>query len=58
MAVRLDQRRCVIGGRSFAEGDLISLDGESGAVYAGKVIVTSERPTEWIEQVRSWTNAA
>lgn len=58
MAVRLDQRRCVIGGRSFAEGDLISLDGESGAVYAGKVIVTSERPTEWIEQVRSWANAA
>jgi pyruvate,orthophosphate dikinase len=58
LTVRLDQRRCVIGGRSFAEGDLISLDGESGAIYAGKVVVSSERPTEWVEQVRSWARSA
>ncbi len=37
-----------------AEGDVITLDGNIGAVYAGKLDVVEEKPTELIETVRRW----
>ena len=39
LAIDLAARTCTIGGRRFAEGASIALDGNSGAVYAGPVPV-------------------
>jgi len=43
-----------LGGYDVAEGDLLSLDGESGAIYLGEIPVVRERPTELLRQVESW----
>ena len=45
---------CRFGRREIAEGDVITLDGNSGAIYAGTVDVVEEEPTELIETVRGW----
>jgi pyruvate,orthophosphate dikinase len=47
-------RRAVIGGRTIHEGDVITLDGEGGGVYAGTVGVTHERPDEALAEVSRW----
>ena len=51
-------RRCSFEGRWFAEGDVITLDGESGLVYAGTVATTEERPERALSEVRSWQLSA
>ena len=52
------RRRCSFGARSFAEGDVITLDGESGLIYAGAVPTIEERPESALEEVRRWKTAA
>jgi pyruvate,orthophosphate dikinase len=47
-------RRCHIGDRELAEGDVITLDGNTGNVYLGTVAMVRERPMELIETARSW----
>jgi pyruvate,orthophosphate dikinase len=47
-------RRCRIGGQSLAEGDFLSLDGHSGAVYAGELVFVVERPLELLSRVKQW----
>ncbi|HUL73269.1 MAG TPA: PEP/pyruvate-binding domain-containing protein [Vicinamibacterales bacterium] len=51
-------RRCSFGDRIFREGEVISLDGETGAVYAGEVAVVRQRPLEALAKVESWRRAA
>lgn len=48
------RRRCRIGERDLAEGDPLSLDGSSGAIYAGAVEVVREAPLELLRQVEAW----
>ena len=48
------QGTCRFGRREIAEGEVITLDGDSGAIYAGTVDVVEEKPTELIETVRGW----
>jgi len=52
--IDLVQRRVRIGDREFAEGDEISIDGESGRVFAGTVRSEEERPTAELATVASW----
>jgi len=54
LAIDLVRRRCQIGSREFAEGDVISLDGASGMVFAGAVEVVRERPAAWLATVARW----
>lgn len=44
LEVELTARVCRIGGVRLAEGAEISLDGNTGAVYAGRLDVVTERP--------------
>jgi pyruvate,orthophosphate dikinase len=55
-ALRIDDdaRRGWLGDRPFHEGDLITIDGESGHVYSGRVEVVIERPTEALAAVARW----
>jgi hypothetical protein len=47
-----------MGARTFAEGDVITLDGESGLVYAGAVPTVTERPVKALEEIAGWRAAA
>jgi pyruvate,orthophosphate dikinase len=55
-ALRVDAqaRLCTIGGRVFREGELLTLDGRAGQVYAGAVEVLSEVPREYLDEVARW----
>jgi pyruvate,orthophosphate dikinase len=49
-----DGRNCRIGERELAEGDLLTLDGDSGAVYAGRIETTEERPEAELAKLAQW----
>ena len=55
--IDLAARRVRIGDREFAEGDEISIDGESGRVFVGSVQVEEERPTDDLAIVAGWQTA-
>jgi pyruvate,orthophosphate dikinase len=54
--LRIDEasRRCTLGSRTFAEGEAITLDGDSGLVYAGFVQAVSETPDDALAEIRQW----
>ena len=52
--IDLDHRRVLIAGREFAEGDEMSIDGDSGRVFAGSVQVEEEAPTSELAIVSGW----
>lgn len=52
--IDLEQRRCRIGDESLAEGSFLSLDGDSGGVYAGALDTVSERPLAALARVEDW----
>jgi pyruvate, orthophosphate dikinase len=54
LTIDLDQRLCVIGGRTLAEGDFLSLDGNDGSIYPGRLEAISERPQRELEAVARW----
>jgi pyruvate,orthophosphate dikinase len=58
--LRVDEgaRACSFGAREFQEGDVITLDGESGLIYAGCVPVVVERPTDALAAVAAWHDHA
>jgi pyruvate,orthophosphate dikinase len=51
------QRCCTIGGTVFREGDVIGLDGNAGAIYAGRLEVVLERPTAALAAIGGWRAA-
>jgi len=55
-ALRIDmaRRRAIFGDRSLAEGETITLDSNTGRVYAGVAEIVVERPTEWLEVIGKW----
>ncbi len=55
--IDLDRRRVRIGDREFAEGEEISIDGETGCVFAGAVQIEEERPTDDLAIVAGWETA-
>ncbi|HUY92523.1 MAG TPA: PEP/pyruvate-binding domain-containing protein [Pirellulales bacterium] len=53
-----DSQRFQAGERWLAEGECLSVDGESGEVYAGRLDVREIRPTAYLEQVARWKETA
>ncbi len=47
-------RSAAIGDSKITEGEILSVDGDSGAVYRGALEVIRSRPTELIERIHSW----
>ncbi len=45
---------CRLGGRRLHEGDVITLDGDHGFVYAGRVPVVEERPDAELATIAAW----
>ena len=49
-----DARTCRLGGETLAEGEPLSLDGNTGAVYRGALPVVTERPERELAMVAAW----
>lgn len=54
LTLDMTRRRCSLANRWLTEGELLSLDGGSGDVYAGPVSVELEKPTSSLAQVARW----
>jgi pyruvate,orthophosphate dikinase len=58
LKIDLDRRQCQIGPALLNEGDFLSLNGNTGAVYSGQLTPLNERPTRDLAAVASWRRAA
>jgi pyruvate,orthophosphate dikinase len=54
LSVQGNGKGCRIGEEFIEEGAAVSLDGHSGRVYAGKLEVVVEKPTEYLKEVERW----
>ena len=57
LEVELERRRCKIGAATLNEGDSLSLDGNEGSVYAGKLDIVTERPERELRAMARWPQA-
>jgi pyruvate, orthophosphate dikinase len=58
LSIDLARRVCRVGDQVFAEGDFISLDGDEGAIYPGRIQIVTERPERELAAVSRWRQAA
>jgi pyruvate,orthophosphate dikinase len=58
LEIDLDRRQCRIGEILLNEGDFLSLDGNAGAVYLGRIAVLTERPDKALAAIAAWRRAA
>jgi pyruvate,orthophosphate dikinase len=58
LEIDLAHRQCKIGGVLLNEGDSLSLDGNTGAVYAGKLEPLVERPERALQAIADWRRVA
>jgi pyruvate,orthophosphate dikinase len=56
--IAADESGCRIGERTFSEGAVITLDGETGAVFAGAAEVEEIRPEAELAQLQRWRSKA
>jgi pyruvate,orthophosphate dikinase len=54
LQIDLVHRKCRMGGKELSEGDVITLDGNSGMIYEGEVKAKSERPLDLLAYVSRW----
>lgn len=58
LEIDLDCRQIRIGGTRLQEDDLLSLDGNTGAVHAGRLVPVTERPDRALAVIAGWWGAA
>lgn len=54
LSIDLKARGLRLGGQEMAEGDVLTLDANTGDVYAGEVRVEIEKPVEYLREVAGW----
>lgn len=54
LRIASDEKSCTIGSHRIVEGDEITLDGDTGNVYLGRVAVKEERPLDELREVETW----
>ena len=54
LEIDLNRRQCRIGGTLLNEGDFLSLDGNTGAIHAGRLALVTERPERALAVVAGW----
>ena len=50
-----NRHRCTIGETVLREGNVISIDGDTGRVYRGVVTVNEQQPLALLDRVRGWS---
>jgi pyruvate,orthophosphate dikinase len=58
LEIDLGKRQCHIGAKLLNEGDFLSLDGNTGAMYLGRLASLIERPERPLAAIASWSPAA
>lgn len=58
LAIDVARRSAQLGARPIKEGDWLTIDGEAGAVYAGRCDVGVDRPGEEIAEIERWRRCA
>ena len=58
LKIDLDRRQCEIGETVLNEGDLLSLDGNTGAVHLGRLTPVIERPEKALAAIAAWRAVA
>ena len=58
LAIDPAKRSCSIGGKPLREGQMISLDGGAGEIYAGAVDIVRAKPERELAVVASWRGEA
>jgi pyruvate,orthophosphate dikinase len=58
LAIDLERRQCKIGNAVLNEGDLLSLDGNTGAVHLGRLAPVIERPEKALAAIADWRAVA
>ena len=58
LTVDLAKRQCTIGDTVLNEGDLLSLDGNTGAVHLGRLTPVIERPDHALAAIAIWKDGA
>ncbi len=58
LEIDLARRQCRIGGTLLDEGDMLALDGNTGAVHAGRLRVVTERPDAALAAIAAWRSHA
>ncbi len=54
LTIDLRKRWINIANKTFSEGDFLSLDGNTGRVYAGALDVIIEKPKKYLAEVERW----
>jgi pyruvate,orthophosphate dikinase len=54
VSIEPTRRRFRIGNREFGEGDVLTLDGNDGRIYAGRIEVVRRRPLDLLATVDAW----
>ena len=54
LRIDINTRRCWFGDHTFREGDVITIDGETGNVFTGRVAVMVEKPHDALAAVARW----
>jgi pyruvate,orthophosphate dikinase len=54
LVINLAHRQCRIGTALLHEDDFVSLDGNTGAVHAGKLTQVTERPDAALAAIADW----
>jgi pyruvate, orthophosphate dikinase len=58
LEIDLRGRSCRIGEKIMHEGEFLSLDGNDGGIYAGKLEVVTERPERELSRIADWRASA
>lgn len=54
LAIDAPRHRCMIGKTPVREGEMLSIDGNTGAVYRGMVNIVTRKPDELLSIVATW----
>ena len=54
LQVDIERRCCSFGDHTLREGAAMTVDSDSGCVYAGRVPVVIERPVEALATIEGW----
>jgi pyruvate,orthophosphate dikinase len=54
LEIDLDRRQCRIGDATLDEGAMLSLDGDTGTIYSGRMAIETERPEAALAAIAAW----
>ena len=58
LRIDMGRRVVIIGNRTLAEGEPITLDSNTGCVFAGEAKIVVDYPTQWLDEIMKWRQAS